>query len=71
MSLELIDQRVRFAWNVGGGSSLVDHLLEVEPAKDTDAEQDKWYRVVAQRYIGFALILQEHVDVFSCSPLLL
>jgi len=49
MSLELIDRKVRFAWDVGGGSSLVEHLLEVEAAKDQSTEHDKWYRVVAHR----------------------
>jgi laminin alpha 1/2 len=53
MSIELIDRKVRFAWDVGGGSSLVEHLLEIESAKDQSSEHDMWYRVVAQRYAKF------------------
>ena len=49
LSLELIDRRVRFAWDVGAGSSFVDHMLEIQSADQFGEEQQKWYRVVAKR----------------------
>ena len=51
LSLELVDRKVRFAWDVGAGSTLVEHLLEIEPADEESDEKDQWYRVVAERYI--------------------
>ncbi len=49
MTLELISGRVRFTWNVGGGTAYVEHELRIEPASSFGDEESKWYKVAVQR----------------------
>lgn len=47
MAIEMFDRRIRFVWNVGGGTGVVTHpeVLQVGSLAD-----DKlWYRIEAER----------------------
>jgi len=51
LSLELLNRRVRFVWNLGAGSTPIEYPLEIESAEGKADERDKWYRVVAERFL--------------------
>ncbi|KAG7199623.1 hypothetical protein KM043_014226 [Ampulex compressa] len=47
MALEVIDRKIRFVWNVGGGTGILTHPEILESG---NPHQDKyWYRVEAER----------------------
>ncbi|RLU21684.1 hypothetical protein DMN91_006060 [Ooceraea biroi] len=47
VALEIVDRKVRFLWNVGGGTSVLTHPEVLESG---DLQNDKfWYRVEAER----------------------
>ena len=49
LALEIVDRRVRFVWNVGGGTGILTHP---ETLQSGDLQDDTiWYRVEAERYI--------------------
>jgi len=51
LSLELLNRRVRFVWNLGAGSTPIEYPLDIESAEGKPLERDKWYRVVAERFL--------------------
>lgn len=49
LALEIIDRRVRFMWNVGGGTGILTHP---EVIQSGDLLDDRfWYRIEAERYV--------------------
>lgn len=49
LALEIVNRRVRFLWNVGGGTGIVTHPEVIESG---DFQDDRfWYRIEAERYI--------------------
>jgi len=38
-------------WNLGAGSTPIEYPLEIESASSRAEEADKWYRVVAERFV--------------------
>ncbi|KZC04266.1 Laminin subunit alpha-1 [Dufourea novaeangliae] len=64
IALEIIDRRVRFVWNVGGGTGILTHPEMIESG---DLQDDKsWYRVEAERvrHIG-KLYVQKQTSTFG------
>jgi len=47
---------VRFVWNLGAGSTPIEYPLEIELAVGKEHERDKWYRVVAERFLFFEML---------------
>lgn len=47
VALEIVDRKVRFLWNVGGGTGILTHPEVLESG---DLQNDTtWYRVEAER----------------------
>jgi len=47
IALEIVDRKVRFLWNVGGGTGVVTHPEILESG---DLQKDRfWYRIEAER----------------------
>ncbi|XP_048508975.1 laminin subunit alpha-1 [Athalia rosae] len=47
VALEMVNRRIRFVWNVGGGTGVVIHPEVIEPG---DIQSDNyWYRIEAER----------------------
>lgn len=47
LALEIVDRRVRFLWNVGGGTGVLTHPEVLESG---NLQNDtSWYHVVAER----------------------
>ncbi len=49
MSLEVVNSHVRFTWDAGAGAASIEHELPIALASDKIAEEDKWYKVKANR----------------------
>ncbi len=49
LSLEVINSRVKFTWDVGAGPHHVEHDLPIEAASGKLKEENKWYKVKAKR----------------------
>ncbi|KAJ8669684.1 hypothetical protein QAD02_000943, partial [Eretmocerus hayati] len=47
MALELFERKVRFVWNVGGGTGVVTHPEILDAGNPTD--ETTWYRIEAER----------------------
>lgn len=47
LALEMANRKIRFLWNVGGGTGVVTHPQIIEGGNFD--EDDKWYRIEAQR----------------------
>ena len=52
MALDMVGDRVRFLWNAGGGTKIITHSLPIEKAGTKIQEDDKWYKVSAQRWVS-------------------
>lgn len=51
IALEIVDKKVRFVWNVGGGTGILVHPEVIE---NGDLRNDtSWYRIEAERYYIF------------------
>jgi len=49
IALEIVDRRVRFLWNVGGGTGILTHPEILESG---DLQNDRfWYRIEAERQV--------------------
>ena len=53
LAIEMIDRKIRFSWNVGGGTQHITHNVTLETSFGTGlgiASQDHmWYRITAER----------------------
>uniref|UniRef100_A0A0A9YKQ2 Laminin subunit alpha-1 n=1 Tax=Lygus hesperus TaxID=30085 RepID=A0A0A9YKQ2_LYGHE len=48
VAIEMVNRKMRFVWNVGGGLGEVTHPLHIQTAGDLNKDQH-WYRVEAER----------------------
>ncbi|XP_046676227.1 laminin subunit alpha-1 isoform X3 [Homalodisca vitripennis] len=48
LAVEMVNRKMRFVWNVGGGPGEVTHPLHIQTAGDLSNDQH-WYRVEAER----------------------
>ena len=46
----MVDRKIRFVWNVGGGTGVVTHPEILESGDFSDDEF--WYRIEAERYLN-------------------
>jgi len=49
LAIEMVDRRIRFLWNIGDGTALVEHDEEIESFVGKADERDMWYRIHAER----------------------
>lgn len=47
MALEMVDGKIRFVWNVGGGTGVLTHPEIIENGDPND--DDFWYRIEVER----------------------
>ena len=47
MALEMIERKIRFVWNVGGGTGVLTHPEIIESGDPRD--DNFWYRIEAER----------------------
>ena len=55
MAIELRKRKIRFSWNVGGGTGFVDSDVIIESQTDIIKETEKWYQVKAERYFPLSV----------------
>lgn len=48
VAVEMYNRKIRFVWNVGGGTGVITHPEVIESG---DPQKEKyWYRIEAERY---------------------
>ncbi|XP_055952530.1 laminin subunit alpha-1-like isoform X1 [Argiope bruennichi] len=48
MALEMVNRRIRFLWNVGGGTHTITHPKEIE-TNDELSKKEQWFKIEANR----------------------
>jgi len=46
----MVDRKIHFAWNLGGGPGEVTHPVRIQTAEEHDTDKF-WYRIEAERYV--------------------
>lgn len=53
----MVDRKIRFVWNVGGGTGVVTHPEELE--RGNPDEDSSWYRIEAERLVYIISIFKK------------
>lgn len=48
LAVEMINRKIRFIWDLGGGAAEVTHHLHIQTAGDLQKDQH-WYKIDAER----------------------
>jgi len=51
LALEMVDRKIRFLWNVGGGTQVLTHPLRLLPSPDDLSDDSRWYHIQARRCV--------------------
>ncbi|XP_013397032.1 laminin subunit alpha-2 isoform X2 [Lingula anatina] len=49
MAVEIVERKLRFVWNSGGGVAMANHSLQIESEETSIQPDEKWYSVIARR----------------------
>lgn len=49
MAIEMVDRKIRFLWNAGGGSQVITHNLIIETNDPFMNKDDQWYKIMVLR----------------------
>lgn len=49
MAIEIVNRKIRFVWDLGGGPGEITHPHHIQTAGDLHKDQH-WYRIEAERY---------------------
>ncbi|GFU33502.1 laminin subunit alpha-1 [Nephila pilipes] len=49
MAIEMVNRRIRFLWNVGGGTNVITHPREIETNNEQLLKNDQWFKIEANR----------------------
>lgn len=60
----MVNRKIRFVWNVGGGLGEVTHPHHIQTAGDLSKDQH-WYKVEAERYGYFTINLIRYFNIYK------
>lgn len=69
LALEMVDRKIRFVWNVGGGTQVLTHPLDLLPISDDLNDDSRWYHILVQRYPDFVRsirLISAKLTAFGC-----
>ncbi|GIY26654.1 laminin subunit alpha-2 [Caerostris darwini] len=49
MAIEMVNRRIRFLWNVGGGTHVITHPKEIETNNEQLLKNEQWFKIEANR----------------------
>lgn len=49
MIVEMVNRKIRFLWNAGGGSQVIQHNLTIETNDEQLLRDDRWYKIEVSR----------------------
>ena len=49
MAIEMVDRKIKFLWNNGGGTKEITHNVEIESAYNLARQDTMWYKITAER----------------------
>ncbi|RWS26450.1 Laminin subunit alpha-2-like protein, partial [Leptotrombidium deliense] len=56
MAIEMIDRKIRFLWNAGGGTQVIEHNLLVETNDQQLSKDTQWYRIEVNKIANVATL---------------
>ncbi|XP_050425592.1 laminin subunit alpha-1 isoform X2 [Adelges cooleyi] len=56
VAIEMVNRKIRFVWDVGGGIGEITHPMHIQTASDLNNDQH-WYRIEAERVHNFGKLL--------------
>lgn len=60
----MINRKIRFVWDLGGGPAEVTHHLHIQTAGDLQKDQH-WYKIDAERYCNFFVQIYELGEIVN------
>lgn len=54
MAVEMIKRKIRFLWNAGGGTQIIEHNLTIDTNDEQLSKNDQWYKIEVQRFGNIA-----------------
>lgn len=55
MIIEMVNRKIRFLWNAGGGNEIIQHNLTIETNDDQLLSDERWYKIEANRFVHFLI----------------
>ncbi|KAG8183116.1 hypothetical protein JTE90_024425 [Oedothorax gibbosus] len=49
MAIEMVNRKIRFLWNVGGGTQVITHSKEIETNSEQLLKNEQWFKIEANR----------------------
>lgn len=59
MAIEMVNRKIRFLWNVGGGTQVITHSKEIETNSEQLLKNEQWFKIEANRFENFEYFLFE------------
>ncbi|KAF8792889.1 Laminin subunit alpha-1 like protein [Argiope bruennichi] len=56
MIVEMVNRKIRFIWNAGGGSQVIQHNLTIETNDEQLLKDDRWYKIEINRFGNVATL---------------
>ncbi|XP_054719082.1 laminin subunit alpha-1-like [Uloborus diversus] len=56
MIVEMVDRKIRFLWNAGGGTQVLQHGLAIETNDEQLLRDERWYKIEINRYGNVATL---------------
>ena len=57
MALEMVNRRIRFLWNNGGQTQMVEHPRRLKTNTEQLMKDQHWYIIDAERWVGVAPVV--------------
>ncbi|XP_067126672.1 LOW QUALITY PROTEIN: laminin subunit alpha lam-3-like [Centruroides vittatus] len=54
MAVEMVNRKIRFLWNAGGGTQFIQHDLTIETNDQQLSRNEQWYKIEVQRFGNIA-----------------
>lgn len=65
MIIEMVNRKIRFLWNAGGGSEVIQHNLTIETNDRQLLTDDRWYKIEVNRYAFlFHSVILDYISQF-------
>lgn len=56
MIIEMVNRKIRFLWNAGGGSEIIQHNLTIHTNDDQLLSDERWYKIEVNRLVTLLLL---------------
>jgi laminin alpha 1/2 len=61
MAIEMVDRKIIFLWNVGGGTKMLSHILNIDTNDEQLLKDNKWYKIEVNRIGNVATLTVKRI----------